>query len=154
MSYPDTSYYQTSPPSPSGGSGGTPYVPTGKAELIQQIDAQHLNVTQNTWYTLLDTKYNIRLYSLRVAIVTAAEDIAVRLTINGTATTITQAGAVDSTSYYAAYRPGSGLILTTLEYNIGWYEAITFRSLKIEARKTSANNAGSDIYYTIVYSYL
>jgi len=125
----------------------------GKLDIIRtELTFQHqaaaqltqTNPVQNTWYTILDTTANVRLYSLVVRVDTTNETLEVRFTIDG----LTISQTVDATAG-TWYRPRINVDAPTyLEIDATYYLAhgYTFleaRSLKIEVRKTTAAGTGT-----------
>lgn len=99
---------------------------------------------QDTWYTILDTTYNARLYSVAIMMATANEDLEVRVIIDGNTLTGAQAGAVAGTWYWAYLDLANTDALAILtEWGTVCYrgEALEGRSVQVQLRKTTANGA-------------
>jgi hypothetical protein len=98
---------------------------------------------QNTWYTVLDTVHNVKVFGIAAGIADTGETIEVRVTVDGGTVTGSQA-AVAGTSYRVhPYLLMTGLTLTfssSVLINSNMCEA---RSFKVEARKTTANGTGN-----------
>jgi len=98
---------------------------------------------QNTWYTVLDTTTNVKIYWITMKILATNEDLEIRITIDGTTMTGSQAGAVAGTTYFVFLNEANELAVTTTGYNAAKYAALEARSIKVEVRKTSANGSGN-----------
>lgn len=103
---------------------------------------------QNTWYAILDTTTNVRLYYVIVQMDTLAEDIAVRITIDGQVFTGSQAAAVAGTPYYWYVRPNAtsiGAVPVNTVYPMLYQGGgmLEGSSVKVECRKTTANGANN-----------
>lgn len=111
--------------------------------------AAHLNqaaAVQNTWYTVLNTTTNVRVLLCVVTMSTAAEDLEMRVTIDGQVLLGAQAAAVAGTKYYCYINdtpatPAQYLTVSTGVYNIANMSSLDCKSFKFEVRKTSANGA-------------
>src|SRR4030042_5199715 len=123
------------------GSGTPPVVPAHQADIYLNQAA----AVQNTWYTVLNTTKNCRLYTVWVRMATLAEDIELRITIDGKVLAVAQAAAVAGTKYFAIIDTNGNLalILSTSTFNVGVYAPLEGRSVKVEVRKTSANGANN-----------
>jgi hypothetical protein len=104
---------------------------------------------QNTWYTLLDTTPNARIYGIGVNIEDANETLELRITVDSQILLSTKA-ATHSTTYtikneYNAVTRTVVLIADTNQSQLAL--GITFicegHSVKIEIRKTTATGAGN-----------
>lgn len=125
------------------------YVPQKKCPA-HQTDAyiSQAAAVQNTWYTLLDTKRNVRIAYNTVAIDVAGEDLEVEWTIDGQ--TYTAAfSAVAGTLYHIylagdAQNPTWTIRSTTTPTAVIWAGGFwECRSLKVRVRKTTAVGAGT-----------
>ena len=99
---------------------------------------------QNTWYTILDTTEDVRLYYVYVMAATATEDLEVKITIDG----LTYTGGTASTNdvWYGYYKYIVGQSLTMLSYATDTVSSIKWatlegHSVKVEVRKVSAAGA-------------
>jgi len=102
------------------------------------------NPTQNTWYTILDTTPNVRLYSLVVRVDTTNETLDVRFTIDGL--TISQTVDVTAATWYRVRMnidAPTYLEIATSYLLAHGYSFLEARSLKIEVRKTTAAGTGT-----------
>jgi len=106
------------------------------------------NPVQNTWYTLLSTTINVRLYAITVMVETTGETLEVRLTIDGNVHVASIAAAAN-TYYYVFYRPSDGTLqleptgsLFHVNAVLG-AKALESRSIKVEVRKTTAAGSGT-----------
>jgi len=123
-----------------------------RTELTFQLQPDavltQVNPVQNTWYTILDTTLNAKIYFVRESIATTVEDIEVRFTVDGQvfacAGGITQ---IVDTGYYwflandgvYSYNSSNSVMLN----NTGSQETMEFRSVKVEIRKTTNAGAGT-----------
>ena len=105
------------------------------------------NPVQNTWYTVLDTTRNVRVYNIAIGVGTANETLEIRVTLDGTAYTGSLA-ATFGTTYYAVMDPNA--IAQVLQVNpsataYNWYRAFLMEghSVMIEVRKTTVTGAGN-----------
>ena len=112
---------------------------------------------QNTWYTVLDTTTNVRLYSFvgnQVNNEAAAKDIAIRVTIDG----LTLSYAVSSSSgglRYFIMQPTTEAYYHGNVYTlVGTYVALHGRSVKVEIRSTSAAGTNQHLYGYVRYAVL
>jgi len=121
------------------------------AAIRQELTFQHqpdatlvqLAPVQNTWYTILDTTSNCRLYSVSVLVWTTGETLEVKVTIDGQVLTGTLA-ALPTTYYYCdllLYMAGLSIDINGLL--IGKYTPLEGRSIKVEVRKTTAAGTGT-----------
>ena len=115
-----------------------PYAMQDDAVLAQAAPAQ------NTWYTVLDTQVNVRIYSIVPIVWTANETLEVRITTKNR----TISGSLDAThtTYYWAFMKmyAEGLDFETGAKHLAGYDApLEDPSVKIEIRKTTAAGAGN-----------
>ena len=100
---------------------------------------------QNTWYTILDTAANIRIYQITALIVTAGETIAIKITIDGNVLTATQAQDADAVYYWGLDADASDALqavkATQTAPTISGY--LEGKSVKVEMRKTTAAGANT-----------
>lgn len=137
------------------------------AEIVNAITFKHqlpagiaqINPVQNTWYTVLNTTKNVRIYGIFCQVGIADETLEIRLT-TGTEIIVGSVNAVFNTSYQAylileAAAPLVSLLSITAAYNMaqGVYSFIEDSSVKIEIRKTTANNTGT-LYCRSTYAKL
>jgi hypothetical protein len=107
------------------------------AHLVQ------LNPVQNTWYTILDTTLNCRLYSVSVLVWGTNETLEVRVTIDGEVLSGSLA-ATHTTYYYVhALLYAAGFAIDGNAFLIGNYTPFEGRSIKVEVRKTTAAGTGT-----------
>lgn len=120
----------------------------------QQIDELQPDATltqaapvQNTWYTILDTTLRVKLYLVVVRVNDTGETLEVRITYGGVAYTSLSVAAVAGNYYFLRSRFEDSLAnrweLTATANNVGRTSPITFDSLRIEVRKTTAAGAGN-----------
>jgi hypothetical protein len=104
---------------------------------------------QNTWYTILDTTENCRLYSVVILVWTADETLEVRLTIDGQV--LTGSIAATAVSYYWVYLLlyAAGLMASGEKHLVGYDSPLEGRSIKVEMRKTTNNGTGTIEGYAI-----
>lgn len=107
-------------------------------EAIAQIN--QAPPVQNTWYTVLDTKVDVRLIWLVLRQdndETDNKNLEIRVTMDGVALI----GTIDAVNltYYQAYLNLSAdtLIVSGTKFNSGYYVDIRGRSVKVEIRITS-----------------
>lgn len=112
-----------------------------------QADAMFNQVAeQNTWYTILDTTLNARIYAIQLKIATADETLEVRITSDG----ITRSGSAACTkdiTYYVYLSGGTTnqneLTIGTSSYGAFRNMPLEARSVKVEVRKTTAAGANT-----------
>jgi hypothetical protein len=119
---------------------------------FQHQPDQHLvqpTPEQNTWYTILDTTLNCRLYSVVILVWGANETLEVRITIDGQVLT----GSIVATavSYYWVYllMYTSGFMMSGEHHSIGYDAPLEGRSIKVEMRKTTNAGTGTIEGYAI-----
>jgi len=103
---------------------------------------------QNTWYTILDTTENIRVYQVVGRILTTGEDLEVQITVDGETIACTGVSCVAGSTYYIIKQNANDadkftLVVREDEEMYPQAYLIEGRSVKIEIRKTSANGAGT-----------
>jgi len=127
---------------------GAIVLPSG---LVTAMSFEHKDIAlldqatpvQNTWYTVLDTVHNVKVFGLAAGVADTGETIEMRITVDGGTITGSQV-AVAGTSYRVhPYLLMTGITLTfssSVLINSNMCEA---RSFKVEVRKTTANGAGN-----------
>lgn len=102
---------------------------------------------QNTWYNILATTANVRVYLIDVAVLTADETLQVRLVIDGVTYTATiNATAANYYVFSMGKAGGTGAIdpiLVAGDRSIFPYTYIEGRSVAVAMRKTTALGAGN-----------
>ena len=99
---------------------------------------------QNTWYTVLDTKANCRVWHIAARVDTANETLEIRVTVDGVTLTAQEACTAGTTYAIWFKRTPTGNVLDF--YGTFWkYDTflIEGRSVKVEMRKTTATGAGN-----------
>ncbi len=126
-----------------------------KLQPLATVDAAG---AQNVWYTILDTKKNVRFLSLAIKQVNdeaANKSITVRATIDGISIPATGTTDAVSGSFYPRYLDtttdrlrgsGAGVILLA-----GYYVAAHGRTLKVEISNTSAAGTNQHLYGYVRY---
>jgi len=116
-----------------------PYAMQDDAVLAQA------NPVQNNWYTVLDTKENVRIYSIVPLVWTTGETIEIRVTTKNR--TFEGSVAMDATTYYWAflkmYGAGLDIAASPTKQLAGYQAPIEDPSIKIEIRKTTAAGTGT-----------
>ena len=104
---------------------------------------------QNTWYTLLDTTTNARIYEIAINIEDDNETLEVQATIDGETMQAVSLAANHSTEHWC-YKRASAIgqndaiaITSTDALNKQAAFILEGKSVKIEVRKTTAAGAGS-----------
>jgi len=100
---------------------------------------------QNTWYTILDTVVNARIYSIAVMMGTADETLEVRVTIDGQPLATVGVNCT-AAAWYIVRRSPSLATLALLAVTGAESEnsfLLEGKSVKIEARKTTAAGANT-----------
>jgi len=101
---------------------------------------------QDTWYTILDTTRNVRIYEIYGRIDTADETVEGRIIVDGQTITITAINLTFGTTYFA--RRTASIAAETYY----WDDTITQkespylfegRSIQVQIRKTTALGAGN-----------
>lgn len=98
---------------------------------------------QNTWYTVLDTVYNVKVFGMAIKVADTGETVEVKITVDGH--TITGSGAANANTDYKVLintlSTGNAIILSSSALiNANQLEG---RSFKVEVRKTTAAGAGN-----------
>jgi len=107
---------------------------------------------QNTWYTVLDTTSNVRLYGLAVFVADTGETIEVKITIDGVSLTGSQAQNANTYYYYFKDPSQTNICLaSTTLYLIMYYTFLEGKSVKVEVRKTTATGAGQ-LFAKVTYA--
>ncbi len=116
-----------------------PYAMQDDAVLAQA------NPVQNQWYTVLDTKENVRIYSIVPLIWTADETLELKVTTKNR--TFTGSVNATHTTYYWAflmmYGAGLDIAASPTKQLAGFQAPIEDPSVKIEIRKTTAAGTGT-----------
>jgi hypothetical protein len=117
----------------------------------QNTLAQALPV-QNTWYTVLGTTLNARIIDIYAYMSNAtAETLEVKVTIDGL-TLVGTGVSVAGTAYFAMWETGNtGFIFSTTAGVYSRAFLIEGRSVKIEIRKTTANDTAT-LYCSVRYA--
>ena len=106
---------------------------------------------QNTWYTLLDTESNVRIYHICVGVEDTNETLEVQITIDGETIAADDEACTHSNTYHAWIFPNAInrtdlvklIIHTTTDVSIYKGFLIEGKSVKVEVRKTTAAGAGN-----------
>ena len=108
---------------------------------------------QNTWYTILDTTANCRIYDIILNVEDTDETLECKITVDGETvdTTGFSLSATHSTDYRACRYPSAITrtdhirfdALATYYHDLEAAPLIEGKSIKIEARKTSAAGVGN-----------
>ena len=105
---------------------------------------------QNTWYTILDTTKNCRVYAIAVNIEDTNETLECQVTIDGETMAGYAQSATHSTAYFGRIYPepiarldymSLDTLAETRAGNLGFL--IEGKSIKVEVRKTTAAGAGN-----------
>ena len=113
--------------------------------FVHQLDAvlAQESPVQNTWYTVLETSRDCKVYGVTALVWTTNETIEVRVTIDGNVLV----GAVDAThtTYYYVHHKlyAEGLAIDGNPFLLGKYAPLEGRNIKIEIRKTTAAGSGT-----------
>ena len=113
---------------------------------------------QDTWYTVLDTTNNVRLYSIVLRQSndeTATKFLAHRVTIDNVSITLSSS-SLHTTNYYYYLNPvtDSSLFRATTYNLMGFYTALHGCSVKVEVRSTSAAGTNQHLYGYVRYAVL
>lgn len=127
--------------------GITPiYLVNPLPEMQEEVTLNQAAPVQNTYYTILDTTENCRVYSCVVRVDTTGENLQVRVTVDGQVFTSPSTGVGANTDFMVALGPtttaGQAYKIMTAATNWGAF-IIEGRSVKIEVRKTTAAGAGN-----------
>lgn len=118
----------------------------------QQADAtlDQAAPVQSTYYTLLDTTKNARIYSIMVLIQTTNETLQVKITVDGEIWISTATACVAATPnyYYKTGHVVQGSLVTAgaipyLDGVVGFRYPLEGRSIKVEVQKTTVAGAGN-----------
>lgn len=115
------------------------------------INSLNEDVTQNTWYTVLDTTANVRLIHAGFK-TSVAEDLELKITTSTGTLTCTASAGGDTFQYPIIHTGTNTLGATTTDPGANRAFLLEDRSVKVEVRKTSANDAGSDLTVRVQYA--
>lgn len=108
------------------------------------------NPVQNTWYTIMPTTLNTRVYTIRVQVDTTGEDLEVEIIADGitysqVASCLANTGYYPCTStYYSAPSLAVGVIGAYQDtQTLGFIAPLETRSISIRIRKTTNNGNGT-----------
>lgn len=111
------------------------------------------NPVQNTWYTVLDTTLNCRIWAILIQIDTTGETLDVQITVDGQVIPSSGAVCVAGNAYEICFGYSGALGVLPIDnlvpFDVGSpfsrYRAylIEGRSVKVEVRKTTAAGAGN-----------
>jgi hypothetical protein len=100
---------------------------------------------QNTWYTILPSKSNVRIHAIAVEVEVSNESLETRITIDSNVLT-DSLGATAGTTYYmerTISQTSSTLRMNSTNNTISSPFLVEGRNIKIEVRKTTNNGAGN-----------
>jgi len=104
------------------------------------------NPVQNQWYTVLDVKKGVKVYSVVILVWTASETLEVRVTIDGQVL-VGSVEATHTTYYYVHHKlyaaAASALAIDGNIFLLGHYPPLEGREVKVEVRKTTAAGTGT-----------
>lgn len=113
------------------------------------------NPVQNEWYTILETT-NARLVNLALAVLTTAETIEFRATVDGVVSTLSQTANV-GVSYYIhnvqTAQAANHFGLSNVNYGVYRPFHSEARSYKFEMRKTTNNGNGTFVASAVYARY-
>jgi hypothetical protein len=102
---------------------------------------------QDTWYTVLDTVSNARVYQAGMNVEDTDETLEVKVTLDGITIGTVAIAATHSTAYYLYWVFDPITRTTKISLSTTFQHARSFllegHSVKVELRKTSANGAGN-----------
>jgi hypothetical protein len=113
-----------------------------------QADATLSQATpvKDTWYTVLDSKKNCRVYAVTVLVWTTNETLEVRITIDDQVL-VGSVEAAHTTYYYVHHKlyaaAASALAIDGNVFLLGHYAPIEGREVKVEVRKTTEAGNGN-----------
>lgn len=119
---------------------------SGQGQQLHQKDDAILiqaNPVQNTWYNVLPTKPNARIYLASLVVGTANESLDMRILVDG----IVVSGSISATFgtvYRAIFNYGiasNSLALVTVDQNCTYI--LEGSNVSVDVRKTSATGAGT-----------
>lgn len=117
------------------------------ATFEHQEPAEYSDVAvQNEWNTVLDTTANARILMIYVTMVTADEDIAIKVTIDGRTLEMTAETLTHDTDYVAVLTgEAEPAMFTFKDFTALPVPPLMLegRSVKVEVRKTTANGANT-----------
>lgn len=131
-------------------SGGCKYLPPEHQDDAALAQAAAVSTT---WYTVLDTTMNCRIYKAQINMGTLAEDVELRITVDGIELVGAQAAAVAGAWYNACLSPTAVDALALFTARADGLEVpfiLEGRSVKVEVRKTTANGANT-LYGRVKY---
>ncbi len=113
---------------------------------------------QNTWYTVLDTTRNVRLYSVGAKQTNdeaAAKATNTRWTIDGVVTTLTGSTVANNTMRYWFLDPNNDSVIQSAAIIMtGNYVALHGRSVKVEVMNASVAGTNQHLYGYVRYAVL
>ena len=105
---------------------------------------------QNTWYTILDTTKNVRIYDIAVNVEDTNETLEVQVTIDGQTIGANDEACTHSTQYFALMKLEAisrvcEMILVSEAVHDDAFKSFVLegKSVKVEVRKTTAAGAGN-----------
>lgn len=120
----------------------------GQYEFQTEAALDQAAPVNGTYYTILDTVLNARIYGIVIQVDTTGETLQVRITIDGR-TIESTAGACTNDTCYELIRRYTGItedwIITDVANPFSQYKSFILegRSVKIEVRKTTAAGGGN-----------
>jgi hypothetical protein len=98
---------------------------------------------KDTWYTVLDTKKNAKIYAVTVLVWTESETLQVRVTIDGQVLR-GEVEATHTTYYYVHHNLyGGALTIDANLFLLGHFTPLEGREVKVEVRKTTEAGSGT-----------
>lgn len=127
------------------------YLDNLQYSLIKQVQAPitvtQIGAVQNTWYTLLPTTLNARIYTADFTITDTAESLEFRITIDGQIISWTEVTCNVGETWSLGLKFDATHNGLTATKNGNWQAMRAYliegRSIKIEMRKTTANGTGN-----------
>lgn len=116
------------------------------ARLQHQADISFIksNPVQNTWYTVLNTTANVRLYAVMIRIAVTGENLDIRITIDGQTYALgSTAIAANIWNYIYHFLTSAQLMNSTTVTLPMTYTFWEGRVVNIEIRKTTAAGTGN-----------
>ncbi len=112
------------------------------------------NPAKDTWYNVLDSKKNCKVYAITVLVWTTNETLEVRVTIDGQVL-VGSVEASHTTYYYVHHKlyaaAASALAIDGNVFLIGHHAPLEGREVKVEVRKTTEAGTGT-IDARVVYA--
>jgi hypothetical protein len=115
--------------------------------IAKEASVTQASPAQNTWYTILDTAMDIRIYAITVKVSTTGETLQCRLTIDGNTWWDQDITGTANTNYWE-YKDNDPSAASDMKESAtyvapAYQNPLDGHSVKVEVRKTTANGSGN-----------